>query len=124
MEKVIEEEPDQRLITQRYTGRRLRLSSATRPGRFFSIAAYDAALAAVLERALRRQSANGKWGDAAEEIDWSTGEILKGLKANGPMRRRGYFHVRNGGALRHGASNKPLKGGKVRRGREAIGCRS
>ena len=59
------------------------------------------------------KSANGKWGDTVEEIDWSTGEILKALKQNGIDKKTlVVFMSDNGGAIRHGASNKPLKAGK------------
>jgi arylsulfatase A-like enzyme len=59
------------------------------------------------------KSANGAWGDAVEEIDWSTGRILDALKElKIDERTLVVFLSDNGGALHHGASNAPLTGGK------------
>lgn len=59
------------------------------------------------------QSANGPWGDAVEEIDASTGRIFAHLKQLGiDDNTLVIFTSDNGGATRHGAVNKPLRGGK------------
>ncbi len=114
MEKVIEEEPDQRLITQRYTREAIAFIQRNKAKPFFLYLPHTMPhWPQYSSERFAGKSANGKWGDAAEEIDWSTGEILKALKANGlDDRTMVIFMSDNGGPLRHGASNKPLKGGK------------
>ncbi len=114
MEKVIEEEPDQRLITQRYTREAIAFIERNKARPFFLYLPHTMPhWPQYSSERFAGKSANGKWGDAAEEIDWSTGEILKALKANDlDKKTMVIFMSDNGGALRHGASNKPLKGGK------------
>ena len=114
MEKVIEEEPDQRLITQRYTREAIAFIERNKARPFFLYLPHTMPhWPQYSSERFAGKSANGKWGDAAEEIDWSTGEILKALKANSiDEKTMVIFMSDNGGALRHGASNKPLKGGK------------
>ncbi len=59
------------------------------------------------------KSAGGLYGDVIEEIDWSTGEILKALKENGlDDNTLVIFTSDNGGALRFAQSNSPLRGSK------------
>jgi len=114
MEKVIEEEPDQRLITQRYTREAIAFIERNKARPFFLYLPHTMPhWPQYSSKRFAGKSANGKWGDAAEEIDWSTGEILKALKANGlDEKTMVIFMSDNGGPTRHGASNKPLRGGK------------
>ena len=61
----------------------------------------------------RGKSANGIYGDAVEELDWSTGQILKALKQNGlDSNTLVIFTSDNGVAERFGGSNFPLSGWK------------
>ena len=63
MENVIEEEPDQRLITKRYTDEALKFIEANRDGPFLLVlGSHDASLAAVLLGAVRRQVQERKVG--------------------------------------------------------------
>ena len=114
MEKVIEEEPDQRLLTQRYTREAIAFIERHKAKPFFLYLPHSMPhWPQYSSERFAGKSANGKWGDAAEEIDWSTGEILKALKANGlDKKTMVIFMSDNGGAVRHGASNQPLRGGK------------
>ncbi|MBT4228221.1 MAG: sulfatase-like hydrolase/transferase [Verrucomicrobia bacterium] len=114
MEKVIEEEPDQQLITQRYTREAIAFIVSNKARPFFLYQPHTMPhWPQYSSERFAGKSANGKWGDAAEEIDWFTGEILKALMANDlDEKTMVIFMSDNGGALRHGASNKPLKGGK------------
>ncbi len=114
MEKVIEEEPDQRLLTQRYTGEAIRFIEQNKAKPFFLYLPHTMPhWPQFSSERFAGKSANGKWGDTVEEIDWSTGEILKALKQNGiDEKTLVVFMSDNGGAIRHGASNKPLKAGK------------
>ena len=114
MERVIEEEPDQRLITQRYTEEALKFIEKNRDGPFFLYLAHTMPhWPQYSSERFAGKSMNGKWGDTVEEIDWSTGEILDKLDELGiDEETLVTFTSDNGGATRHGASNAPLRGGK------------
>ena len=114
MEKVIEEEPDQRLITQRYTREAIAFIELYKGEPFFLYLPHSMPhWPQYASERFAGKSANGKWGDTVEEIDWSTGEILKALKANSlDEKTMVIFMSDNGGALHLGASNQPLRGGK------------
>ncbi len=85
-ETVVEEEPDQALLTQRYTQEAVEfIEESHRAGRpFFLYLAHTAphpplhASARFLGKSLR-----GLYGDVVEELDWSTGEILRRLQELG-----------------------------------------
>lgn len=58
-------------------------------------------------------SDNGLFGDWVQEVDWSVGRILETLEQLGVEDNTlVLFTSDNGGALRHGADNGPLRGGK------------
>ena len=113
-EEVIEQEPNQRLITQRYTEEALQFIDARRAGPFFLYLAHTMPhWPQYSSERFAGKSKNGAWGDAVEEIDWSTGAILDKLAELGlDERTLVLFTSDNGGATRHGASNGPLRGGK------------
>ena len=114
MEEVVEEEPDQRQITRRYTEEVLRFIESSKDGPFFLYLAHSMPhWPQYSSEEFAGKSKNGKWGDAVEEIDWSTGQILNSLRRLGiDDRTLVIFTSDNGGAVRHGASNEPLRGGK------------
>ncbi len=114
MEDVIEEEPDQRLITQRYTDEALQFIETSKDGPFFLYLAHTMPhWPQYASEKFAGKSKNGKWGDTVEEIDWSTGQILSKLKDLGiDDNTLVIFTSDNGGATRHGASNAPLRGSK------------
>ncbi len=114
MENVIEEEPDQRLITKRYTEEALKFIEANKEDPFFLYMAHTMPhWPQYSSEQFAGKLQNGKWGDAVEEIDWSTGQILNKLKELGiDNDTLVIFTSDNGGATRHSASNIPLKGGK------------
>ena len=59
------------------------------------------------------KSANGRYGDSVEEIDWSTGKILDALKQHGLEKNTlVIFTSDNGSNGRNGGSNAPLSGAK------------
>ena len=59
------------------------------------------------------KSANGRYGDAIEEIDWSTGQILDCLdRLELTENTLVIFTSDNGSNGRNGGSNQPLSGGK------------
>lgn len=113
-EKVVEAEPDQRLLTQRYTERVQSFirKNAKRP--FFVYLPHTMPhWPQYASEKFAGKSANGIYGDSIEEIDWSTGQILD-LLDELELREKTLviFMSDNGGSLRNGASNHPLKGGK------------
>ncbi len=114
MEEVIETEPDQRYITQRYTEEALDFIDQNRDGPFFLYLAHSMPhWPQYASENFAGKSRNGKWGDAVEEIDWSTGQILNKLRDLGiDDNTLVIFTSDNGGATGHGASNSPLRGGK------------
>ena len=113
-EEVIEQEPDQRQITQRYTQEAVRFIKAHQDEPFFLYLPHTMPhWPQYASEQFAGKSNNGKWGDAVEEIDWSTGVILESLKElQLDQNTLVIFTSDNGGATRHGAHNEPLKGGK------------
>jgi arylsulfatase A-like enzyme len=83
-EKTIEENPDQSRLTQRFTERAVRFirKQAQRP--FFVYLAHSMPHVPVFASdRFAGRSQGGKYGDAMEEIDWSTGEILRTVRELG-----------------------------------------
>ena len=79
-EEVIEYPVDQSTLTQRYTREALDFINANRDRPFLLYLPHTmphVPLAASVE--FRGRSRRGPYGDAIEEIDWSTGEILRTL---------------------------------------------
>ena len=113
-ETVIEMEPDQRYLTERYTEEALAFIETNKDQPFFLYLPHSMPhWPQYASHDFSGQSANGPWGDAVEEIDASTGRILKQLKELGIDKNTlVIFTSDNGGATQHGAVNHPLRGGK------------
>ncbi len=114
-EQVIEQEPDQTQLTKRYTDEAIGFIRKNAAGPFFLYLPHSFPhWPHYASEAFKGNSANGVYGDCIEELDWSTGEILKTL-AELKLDRNTYvlFTSDNGGVIRHGASNAPLKAGKA-----------
>ncbi|MCA9054542.1 MAG: sulfatase [Planctomycetaceae bacterium] len=113
-ELVIESEPDQRYITQRYTEEALQFICNHAQQPFFLYLPHTMPhWPQYSSENFAGKSANGKWGDAVEEVDWSTGRIMETIEELGLTGKTLIlFTSDNGGPLQHGASNVPLKGGK------------
>ena len=111
---IIEIEPDQRLITQKYTREVKSWIREHKDEPFFLYFPQSMPHAPQFaSENFEGKSKNGKWGDAAEEVDWSVGEVFKELKAQGiDDNTMVIFLSDNGGAMNWGASNAPLRGGK------------
>jgi arylsulfatase A len=113
-EEVIEAPVDQNTITERYTKEVLAFMEKNKDGSFFVYfphAMTHNPLHAGEE--FRGKSANGIYGDAVEEIDWSTGQIINYLKESGlDKNTMVMFSSDNGAARRYGGSNQPLSGWK------------
>ncbi|MBD0353499.1 MAG: sulfatase [Flavisolibacter sp.] len=80
-EKVIEEEPDQHLLTKRYTTEVLEFIRKNKNQPFFMYYANNFPhVPLYASKDFEGKSKRGLYGDVVEELDWSVGEILKELK--------------------------------------------
>ena len=113
-EAVIEMEPNQRQITKRYTAEALAFIEANRDRPFFLYLPHSMPhWPQYASQDFSGKSANKAWGDAVEEIDWSTGKIFDQLRRlQLDDNTLVIFTSDNGGATHHGAVNNPLRGGK------------
>lgn len=113
-EQVVEKEPDQRFITQRYTDEALKYIEENRSEPFFLYLPHTMPhWPQYASEDFAGKSQNGAWGDAVEEIDYSVGRILDRLNELGLEERTlVLFFSDNGGAIRFGSSNGPLRAGK------------
>jgi len=120
-EERIEQQPDQNLLTQRYTKEAVRFIETNKDKPFFLYVPHSMPHwpLAASSRFIGR-SKLGIYGDAIEEIDWSVGEILQTLKDQGiDDRTLVIFTTDNGASLRpwqrrgyRPGSNGPLRGDK------------
>lgn len=113
-EAVIEAPADQATLTERYTKEAVRFIEANREKPFFLYLPHTFPhLPLFASPRFHGKSANGRYGDSVEEIDWSTGELLKTLEHHGLSQNTiVIFTSDNGSNGRNGGSNKPLAGAK------------
>ena len=113
-DKVFEAPTDQTTLTKRYTEEAIRFIEASRDKPFFLYLPHTFPhLPLFASPEFHGKSANGRYGDSIEEIDWSTGKILEcldRLKLSGNTVV--IFTSDNGSNGRNGGSNKPLSGSK------------
>lgn len=80
-EKVIEQEPDQHLLTKRYTTEVIDFIRQSKQNPFFIYYANNFPhVPLYASEDFEGKSKRGLYGDVVEELDWSVGEILKELK--------------------------------------------
>ena len=85
-ERVIEAPVDRNLLTKRYTERALDYIDANQDRPFFLLLSHampGSERVPFASTEFRGKSQNGLWGDAVEELDWSTGQILDKLADKG-----------------------------------------
>lgn len=83
-EVVIEQNPDQRQLTARYTAESLKFIEREKDGPFFLYLAHNMPhVPLFVSDKFSGKSSRGLYGDVLLEIDWSTGEILRKLKELG-----------------------------------------
>ncbi|MDA1069462.1 MAG: sulfatase [Verrucomicrobia bacterium] len=113
-ESVIEEEPDQALLTKRYTDEAVKFIKANREGPFFLYLPHTMPHIPIhVSDDFKDQSGNGPIGDAVQEIDGSTGRILDTLEElKIEDNTLVIFTSDNGGTFRSKSSNAPLRGQK------------
>lgn len=113
-EEVIEAPAEQATLTQRYTEEAIKFIHANKDNPFFLYLPHTMPHVPIhASEGFKGKSSNGLYGDAVEEIDWSTGKILAALKDSGIARRTLVVFTSDNGATRRG-SNAPLSGHKAR----------
>ena len=112
--KVIEAPADQATLTQRYTREAVKFIERKKAKPFFLYLPHTFPhLPLFASKDFHGKSANGRYGDSVEEIDWSTGQILDALKKHGLEKNTVViFTSDNGSNGRNGGSNTPLSGAK------------
>ncbi len=116
-EAVIEEEPDQALLTKRYTEESLAFIEANKDKPFFLYLPHTMVhLPRFASKDFLGKSNNGLYGDIVEELDWSVGKILDKLVDLGIDDNTVVLFFSDNGGTRstdtYEVSNLPLRGGK------------
>jgi arylsulfatase A-like enzyme/sucrose-6-phosphate hydrolase SacC (GH32 family) len=114
-ETVIEQEPDQSTLTDRYTERAVAFIRQQKDRPFFLFMSHmDVHEILHPPQRFKVRSKNGDFGAAVEHVDWSTGEILAALKQEGLERNTLVILTSDNGSnwLRRDRTNHPLKAGK------------
>ena len=115
-EEVIEAPVDRNLLTKRYTERALQFIESNRTRPFFlllSQAMPGSERVPFASEAFRGRSRNGAWGDAVEELDWSTGQILDKLIATGTDERTLVLWTSDNGAPLAADPTSPARGSNL-----------
>ncbi|MGB8353390.1 MAG: sulfatase [Chthoniobacteraceae bacterium] len=113
-EEIVQEQPDQAGITERYAQECVDFIRANKAGPFFLYLAHmHVHLPLIVAKRFLDQAQNGPYGAAVEAIDWVTGVILHELEKLGLDRHTLIvFTSDNGSRGDNGGSNFPLRGGK------------
>jgi len=111
-EKVIEAPVDQNTITRRYTDETIKFITENKDKPFFVYLPHTMPHIPIHVGAeFRGKSRFGKYGDVVAELDYSTGRILKTLKAHGIDKNTLVIFTSDNGAPKK-LSNLPLSGSK------------
>ncbi len=113
-DQVIEQQPDQAALTERYVDEAVRFIQASAGEPFFLYLAHMYVhLPIYVQERFARQSANGPYGAAVEAIDWATDVIVGELDRLGLAQDTIVIFTSDNGSLgRGGGSNLPLRGTK------------
>ena len=113
--EVIEQQPDQRTLTERYVEQARRFIRENQHGKFFLYLAHmHVHLPLYAGAEFVKNSKNGDFGACVAAIDWSVRSILHEVKSCGLEENTLIiFTSDNGGRGDHGGSNGPLKGAKA-----------
>jgi len=112
---VIEQQPDQASLTERYLEHGLRFIRDNRENPFFLYLAHMYVhVPHYAPERFRKQSYNGEYGACVECVDWCTDVMLRELEALGLQNDTlVIFTSDNGSRGDRGGSNKPLRGNKA-----------
>ena len=113
-EEVLEAQPDQRSLTERYVEQAVRFMRKNRENPFFLYMAHmHVHLPHYAPERFERESRNGEYGAAVACVDWATGVLLHELKRLGlDEDTLVVFTSDNGSRGDRGGSNAPLRGSK------------
>jgi arylsulfatase A-like enzyme len=105
---------DQQAIVERYTNEAVSFLWDHRDEPFFLYLPHSAVHFPLYPgKKFHGKSKHGLFGDWVEEVDWSVGQVLDTVRQLGLAENTMViFTSDNGGQLRHGAINEPLRGGK------------
>ena len=114
-EQVVEAPVNQENLTQRYTEEALEFMKGHQNQPFFIYLPHTMVHAPLQASGrFRGKSENGRYGDAVEELDWSTGHILDYLKTSGLAENTlVIFTSDNGASVHYDGANEPLRGHKA-----------
>ncbi len=111
-DEVIEAPVDQDTLTERYSKEAVRFIAEHKDRPFFLFLSHFVPHTPLHSGArFRGRSVNGKYGDAVEELDGSSGEILAALKAHGLEGKTLVMFTSDNGGVRP-ENNGPLNGTK------------
>lgn len=123
--EVIEQQPDQASLTERYVVESLKFMRASKDKPFFLYLAHMYVHVPIyVQERFAKQSDNGAYGAAVESIDWATSVILRELEALGLAENTIVIFTSDNGSLGDnpaplsdtgdslGGSNAPLRGTK------------
>lgn len=124
--EVIEQQPDQASLTERYVIEAVKFMRASRDEPFFLYLAHMYVhLPIYVQDRFARQSNNGAYGAAVESIDWAASVVLRELRSLGLEDNTIVIFTSDNGSLGHnpppvgastvpmGGSNGPLRGTKA-----------
>jgi arylsulfatase A len=115
--KVIERPTNQTTITRRYTEEAVKFIKANKATPFFVYLAHSMPHVPLFASSrFHGKSRRGLYGDVIEEIDWSVGQVMNTLKAEGLAENTLVFFTSDNGPWlifnTHGGSAGPLREGK------------
>ncbi|MBI1374670.1 MAG: sulfatase-like hydrolase/transferase [Phycisphaera sp.] len=116
-EQIIEWPADLSTLTQRYTAEAIRFIKEHKDGPFFVYLPHTMPhVPLAASEAFRGKSKRGLYGDAIEEIDWSSGQIIKTLRDLGIDKNTLIVYTSDNGPWlkkgKDGGSALPLRDGK------------
>jgi arylsulfatase A-like enzyme len=123
-EKVIESPVDQPMLTPRYTKEVVNFIYKNKDKPFLVYLPHTFPHVPLFASSrFKGKSERGRYGDTIEEIDWSTGEILKALKDAGVDENTLVLFTSDNGSQQKG-SNFPLRGrkGQTWEGGQRVPC--
>lgn len=122
---VVEQQPDQASLTERYVVEAVRFMRAAKESPFFLYLAHMYVHVPIyVQQRFASQSTNGRYGAAVESIDWATSVILRELRSLGLDENTIVIFTSDNGSLGDnpvpmggdgkalGGSNDPLRGTK------------
>jgi uncharacterized sulfatase len=110
--KKIEQPVNQRTLTQRYTAQATRFINKNSDNPFLLFVSHTFPhIPLYASKEFEGKSAAGLYGDTVEELDWSTGEIIKTSRKKGILENTLIIFTSDNGPFFEGSSGG-LKGGK------------